>query len=438
MAFTKICQILFLSLIVKIFIAWLLPVLGDESYYWFWGQYVQLSYLDHPAMVGWLTHIGSTIPFLPYSLSVRWPFVLMSTFSLFIFIKILNENSATSLKLKIALIGFYLLNPMLGFGGVLATPDVPLVFFWTLSYWFMLQIIKNQKIINYALLGAALGLGLCSKYHIVLFPLSIILALFFSKKLSVVQPKKLLLTVIMGFIFSLPVLIWNANNEWVSFTFQLNHGLNGRLYSPFWMITYILGQIFLFNPFLFYNSVKLSKPNFIQKSALVQWGFFLISSMRATVEANWPVTAHIQGLSSLNNDNKKILRLGFIYWLVIWAMFIGIFFTPTGQEKLNKLPQSFAAEKIWNQINTYAPLYGPSYQMSSLLHLIGGKQILKLSELGRIDFYDSPQFQKPEEKEFYTLKYDITDWPEWLKNSRFEVIKKFPEYSLALYRVHRE
>ena len=425
------------SVALKITVAFFLPVFGDESYYWFWGQHAQLSYFDHPGMVGWLTAVGSKLSFLPLGLLVRWPFIFVSSFSFWIFLNILKKNTESkNLILYLAL--FYLLNPMLGIGGIFATPDVGLVFFWTLSYWFTLQIIEKQKSKDYIFLGIALGFGLCSKYHIVLFPISIILSLWFSKKLHLIEFKKLMLTILFGFIFSLPVLVWNLQNDWASFAFQFNHGFNGRSYSPMWTVTYILGQIFLFNPFLFYNFINNEKKLFTHKSALVQWLFFLASSFKASVEANWPVTAHIQALASHQVLNKKYFKFAFAYGILIWMVGLAFLWTPMGEKKLKSLPNSVLAEKIWSEVSNYSPLYGPTYQMSSLLHLISGKEILKLNELSRTDFYDSNLFPKPSDKVFYTLKYDISTWPDWITSAQINLIKTIPEYNLGLYRIVRE
>jgi hypothetical protein len=431
-------KMLWASLFLKFILALYIPVFGDESYYWFWGQHLQLSYFDHPGMVGWLTWLGSKLTLFPMAVMVRWPFVILGTLSFFLFIKILQQLKQESQTITWLCL-FYLMNPMLGIGSILATPDVPLVFFWSLSFWLTLQIIATQKTSYYALLGLVLGLGLCSKYHIVLFPISILLSLALSKQISIIQPKKLLLTVLFGLLFSLPVIIWNYNNDWASFAFQLNHGFNGKRFTIFWSITYVLGQIFIFNPFLLFQVYKSVRFSFVRKSAFVQWGFFLVSSLRAAVEANWPVTAHIQGLAAIQIDHKlKKWSLGYI--VMIWLLLIGFLFTDYGKSKFDKIPNSIAAEKIWNKISSYSPIYGPTYQMSSLLHLISGQEILKLNELSRIDFYDSGIFPRPTEKSFYVLKYDTSAWPEWLenKNPRIQKIESISEYSMALYRIAYE
>src|SRR6185437_12471207 len=38
-----------------------LPPIGDEAYYWLWGQHPELSYLDHPPLHAWLLGLVSLI-----------------------------------------------------------------------------------------------------------------------------------------------------------------------------------------------------------------------------------------------------------------------------------------------------------------------------------------------------------------------------------------
>lgn len=41
-------------LLVKIYIVFNAPPVGDEAYYWMWSQKLGLSYFDHPPLHAWL------------------------------------------------------------------------------------------------------------------------------------------------------------------------------------------------------------------------------------------------------------------------------------------------------------------------------------------------------------------------------------------------
>jgi 4-amino-4-deoxy-L-arabinose transferase-like glycosyltransferase len=439
-----VLRALLLSLIVKLFLAYLLPVVGDESYYLVWGQYLQLSYFDHPPAVAWLTWISnqlySVFPLSWFWLSIRLPFIIISTVTFLIWLKayLFEQNEDANVKSFTIL---YFLNPLLGLGGIFATPDIPLLFFWSMAYYAILKIRATQFIKWYAILGVSLGLGFCSKYHIVVLPISMIIALFFLKDLKSIQIKKLIYTVIFGFIFSLPVVIWNYQNEWSSFLFQLNHGFNAeKKYNFMWTISYLVGQVILFNPIILFYLFKNVKKSLTKNVALSQWGFFVFSSFKAIVEANWPVTSHAQGLLGVKSDFKKYFKFSVFYWCLIWLVLIGLIMSPVSTEKLVNIPQSYSAREIYNLTKAYRPLFGPTYQLSSLMHAISNEPIYKLDGLSRLDFYDYLKSSLPSDDmtNFYVLKYVQTTWPEWVDDYKIEKVLDLPKYQLELYELSYE
>ena len=437
-------RVFLFSLIAKFVLAFLLPVVGDESYYFVWGQNLQLSYFDHPPAVAWMTWISNRIyQFLPiswHSLSIRLPFIFISSLTYIIWLKayVFEKNNGDSIHRFTIL---YFLNPLLGVGGIFATPDVPLIFFWSMAYYAILKIRSTQSKLWYSVLGVSLGLGFCSKYHIVILPISIIVSLFLLKDLKSIHFKKLIYTIAFGFLFSMPVLIWNYQNGWSSFRFQLNHGFNAqKSYDVMWTLSYLLGQIFLFNPIILFYVIKDVKKSLTKNVALSQWVFFILSSFKALVEANWPVTSHAQALTSMRADFKKYFKISLAYWCVIWLALLVYGFSSFGDKKLTLFPQSHSAQEIYNLTKTYRPLFGPTYQMASLMHVVSNEPIFKLADLSRHDFYDSLHDSKPstDVKKFYVLKYIITNWPGWTDSYRRIKVLSIEKYNLELYELTYE
>lgn len=441
----KIAFLLGLTLIVKLIFGLTFPVVGDEAYYWFWGQNIQLSYFDHPGMVAWLTALSSEIHHLFPSLSAwvaaRLVFVLLSTLTLFVWIKVFllqkkQGHLDTHFHLNLFVL-FFMLNPFLGVGSVLITPDAPLMLFWGLSSYAVLKIDQLPQKRFYVLLGTFLGLGFCSKYHVVLFPLVTFVALMMEKKSHLIFNRKIILTLIFGLIFSAPVLIWNFQNDFSSFRFQLNHGFeSGQSYKSWWTSSYLLGQILIFNPVLLFALITKSKKSIFDVSALGQWLFFLYSSFKAKVEANWPITSHASGLVDFVS-HKKIVRWSLIYFAFLWLM-IGLFaWTPQGQERILKLPTSLTVQDIMPAINQYRPLYGASYQIAGLLSLYTDQPVYKLYGLSRYDFFDSLPKSKPQEAKFYVLKYTSTSWPLFYENYTKKIILDFSKHQLQLFELNK-
>jgi 4-amino-4-deoxy-L-arabinose transferase-like glycosyltransferase len=442
----RIHLFLFLFLTLKLILAAFFPVFGDEAYYYIWSLHPQLSYFDHPPMVSWI--ISWTHKFLPagHPLTLRFGFVFLSYLTSLVWLKILNEKNF-SLSAKFWFFILIFLNPLLGIGSIVATPDVPLVFFWSLSYLYFLKIINNKSISDYAFLGIFLGLGFCSKYHIVIFVLSGLIYLALSKKYRLLRAQGVVLTVLFGAFFSLPVIIWNMQNEWSSFLFQINHGFGDFGFSWTWPIGYVLAQFIIINPLYAIELFKKLPEIFNSKSelevdrvfSLSQLGFFLSSSFKSVVEGNWPLTSHLHSLAfTAGGATKKTIYRG-IGFSVFFYVLISLFFIHPASEKVRKnLINSSQLEDLYPLVEKYQPLYGPSYQVSSLISWKTQKIVPKLRDLSRHDFYDSLPESLPTESKFYALKNDYSQWPDQFKTFKKTKIRTFDKTGIELYELTHE
>ena len=71
----------------------------------------------------------------------------------------------------------YALMPGTSFSSLLITTDVPLLFFWALALWSFAELRREPKVAWAVALGAAIGLGLLSKYAMLYFVLGLAIAL---------------------------------------------------------------------------------------------------------------------------------------------------------------------------------------------------------------------------------------------------------------------
>ena len=410
------------------------PVFADEAYYYIWSLHPQLSYFDHPGVVSWLIRIGHMIFPAGHALSLRVSFLAMSFATSLLWIKILRGKAFSEEQILVfSVLAF--LNPLLGPGSILATPDVPLVFFWTLSYFCFLQVLKNPGLKWYAFLGAALGLGFCSKYHIVLFVLSGLVYLAISEKFRALKPAGVLLTVLTGAIFCSPVFIWNAQNEWSSFLFQINHGFGESSFEWAWPAGYLAAQALACNPFVLQRLFKAASDSTDRVFSLSQLGFFFLSSFKGVVEGNWPLTSHLHSISNFSAElSKRRVMLSVAYWFAIYILVAGFFLSPLSLKVRKNLINSSQLEDLYPLVGRFQPLYGASYQVASLLSWKTQKSVPKLSELSRVDFYDSLPESVPKASAFYALKYDYSDWPEKYRRFRKTKLQSFDNTGIELYQ----
>jgi 4-amino-4-deoxy-L-arabinose transferase-like glycosyltransferase len=412
----KLLKLWFFALIVKILLASILPMAADENYYWVWSQKLQLSYFDHPGMVAWIFKIGNI--FNGLGSAVRIPSVLLSHLTLLVWLQILRpylDERKMLIWMTLALF-----SPLLGVGSIIATPDISLLFFWSLSFYAFQKYISKPNYKYAIILGLSLGLGFCSKYPIVLFvPLSLGYIIF-AKKWKLLRAVDLGIIFIFGLLGSAPVIIWNFENDFVSFIFQLNHGLGRENWNPSWTLTYIFGQIMLIFPIIFWISLRAIKNTTIPKHwHIFAWGpllFFALTSFRGVVEANWPLVAYpaIYAIFSLSAPTIKTVRLTVGFWILLLIL-VGsqllIPWMPFG-DKLNE----FSLYKPILSVNKkYRPLYAENYQMASYLWFQTKHPAYKLNKMSRIDHFDWQLGSYPISFPFYVAMNKDAGLPTWVK-----------------------
>lgn len=422
-----ILKLFWISLVVKLFVAAILPMTADETYYWVWSYHPQLNYYDHPAMVSWLFLLAQPLDHF-FSL-IRWPGVVLSHSTLLIWILILKSHlNFTNQEVKNWL-WLALLSPLFGAGALIITPDIPLLFFWSLSTLCFLRLLDTPSMQSALAFGVALGLGLLSKYMIVLLPLSLIVASFW----KINWWRKVgwnLLYVFIGFLFgALPFFLWNIQNDWISTRFQLDHGLGAVSWKPSWTYEYILLQIGLIFPPIVYLILRGARksPVWLNALAFVPLLFFMITSFKGYVEANWPIAAYpaLLAIAVVGGGEKVQLFTRWVWGILIAVAFILISTQYSPFEKPIKTREFFEFEELYKVAKTKDPLFARSYQMASRLSFESKKMIYKLRGLNRVDSFDFWEGSLPPE-EFYLILYINEDLPDSYIEQGFRVVQETP------------
>ena len=224
-----------------------MPLSGDEAYYWLWTRRLQLSYVDHPPMVAYWIYattalLGDTV------LAVRLPSVLASAA-----VTWLVYDTARRIfdSARVGLATAFWLNATILFAAaaVVITPDAPLLLFWSLALWALVRLVREDKPQFLLLAALALGLGGLSKYTMALMvPGVLAVFVLFPGPRRWWRRWPLYAGAGLALACTLPVVVWNQRNGWVSFTKQLDHayadvnpqplaGLLGYVGTQFGVIT---------------------------------------------------------------------------------------------------------------------------------------------------------------------------------------------------------
>jgi 4-amino-4-deoxy-L-arabinose transferase-like glycosyltransferase len=307
---------LILSAIVALFALRLLTIhtiqlSPDEAYYWNWSQHLSLAYSDHPPMVAWVmalfTALGGNS-----ELFVRLGGFLLSGAALFFLFATVRTlfPALRDLSWDVLLaLNVTLLFPA---GCIIQTPDTPMLFFWAAAAWCGSRIVSGGAGWWWYGWGAALGLGLLSKYTMILLvPCTFGFLLFCPPLRHWLARKELWLGLLIAFMLFSPVLYWNSQHDWLSFTYQLRQGFSPKQKAvPLKLLEYVGGQAGVITPILFvafagYSvkalriSLRESNPPylyllFLSWPVLAFFGFS--TAMGKVAEANWPAPAYITGL----------------------------------------------------------------------------------------------------------------------------------------------
>lgn len=314
--------------IFSLFYNAIFPLHGDEAYYWMWSHHLEAGYYDHPAMIAYMIHLTNFIS--QSSWGVRLSSVIgMSITSIYIFkLTALLSDKKTALNAIIIFSSVALTHA----GYIFATPDAPLILFWTLSLYYAYQVMFRGKLRDFIFTGIFLGLLMMSKYSAILLVIALLLFIFIKRR-DLLTNGKTYITIFIALLIITPMLYWNYQHDWISFLFQFNHGTTHTFeIKPSLTLEFIASQFGLFSPvfawILFYYGFKEKfyykdeKLFFLSLSTFVILFFFLYKSFYLRMSPSYSGPAYVSGvilvaLSIKKYDLRKSFKIGLIIAIVM-------------------------------------------------------------------------------------------------------------------------
>lgn len=303
---------------VRLLFAATLPLYPDEAYYWEWSRRLAAGYFDHPPGIAYAIAAGTALFSAMGAglspLAVRIVPVACGLIASLAVVGIARRIGGDRAARYAALIICTM--PLAATGLVLATPDAPLMAATGAGLYAVVRAVQSplrsgRSLGWWCLAGVALGAAFTSKYTSILLPVGVVAAVLLSPGLRsrLREPGPYAACVVATLVFA-PVLLWNAQHEWRSFTYQIEHGLGAQRGSPLTREAELLGgQAALATPILFalmalavWHALRRGRavlPMLLAVVAAVMWGFFVFSAWRKPVEANWPAPAYVPGAALL-------------------------------------------------------------------------------------------------------------------------------------------
>ncbi len=358
-----------LWLVIKLYLASQLELGNDEVYYWLYAKYPDLSHFDHPPMIGWIIQLFSLNLHFDSELFLRLGPIVLSAMSLpvlfFLISKLYNRDSAwLGVLLYAASIYFN------SIAGWMVLPDGPQVFFILLAMYYMVPVVlktsPGQKDDLRMVAGGFLtGLAFLSKYHALFLWFGLLLFILFYRRVWL-KRASLYISGMLTILCMLPVIIWNCEHDFISFTFH--SGRVGFFEQPFRFFKF--GQ-FTLGQFLYQNPINMviyllaivgifkKRDNLKERKSLlflflslpIIFIFSLIALKRSTLP-HWtgpaflPLIILVAGWSgSLKKQKRKNLQIWLLFSNFLVLIFMSLSFLQINYGII-PMPNNKVAEKF--------------------------------------------------------------------------------------------
>jgi hypothetical protein len=273
------------------------PLTFDEAYYWMWSKHLAFGYYDHPPVVALVIRLGTMIAG-DTELGVRLVSILLAlpmSWAVYRTAAILFGGT------RVAATAAILLNVtlMAAVGTLIVTPDSPLLVASSFVLFGLAKVLQTGRGAWWLAVGTAAGVALLSKYTALFFGPAIVIWLVAVPKLRhwLMSPWLYLGGLVAIAIFA-PVIIWNADHQWVSFIKQIGRA---RIedFRPAFIAELIPTQIAFATPLVFILGAMGLFALFKRKAGAPAAGilieapfwtivlYFIWHSLHARVEANW-------------------------------------------------------------------------------------------------------------------------------------------------------
>jgi 4-amino-4-deoxy-L-arabinose transferase-like glycosyltransferase len=245
-------------LVLRLWLSAMAPPVGDEAYYWMWGQKLGWSYLDHPPLHAWLLALMSIFGWNVFSLrALTWVTLAGTLWIFWLCAKRLQPEDPGAWWWPSAAI--YLATPLFFTMTWLAFHDHLLIFLSLASaHCFLLFADKweaDRKGVGWLYAAAVLlGLAVLTKYNAVLLGVGV--AIFFiahRPMRSAWRSPHLYLAAMVAVAMQAPVIWWNAGEGFASVNFHLSERWGRPLTElhPVNLLTFLALALIFVGPFMF-------------------------------------------------------------------------------------------------------------------------------------------------------------------------------------------
>lgn len=381
------------TLLIKLVVAYLLPMTGDEAYFIVWGKHPDYGFYDHTPMAGWF--LTAMLSVSDAALWLRLPQILITTFIGWgIYLLLRRQHEAVA----VIVAALYLIAPA-NIIGVMMTTDTPLLLWSFLSATCFYFAQRHDSSGWYLLSGIFLGLAFFSKFFAGLLGVAYFLYLLLLVRRGI-RPWLGLLWVLIGTLPFIGLnLWWNANHCWNNYLFNLFNRTAGSTFSITTTLKFLLLVLYLVTPPVVYYMLKqqqdyrrlLRSDRFSVFIGLfiIPYALFFVLSFWVSIGFHWLLSFYpFVFLAMAPVFTTLQLRRTFYFMLPFTFLHLAVFFVvlalapgvfKNNENNYKDVVYGMHADEIVRQIKTYQPGYllaTDSYTESALLSYAAREDIM--------------------------------------------------------------
>ena len=232
----------------------------DEAHYLLYAAHPALSYFDHPPLVGWvqwpMLQLTTSTVLLRLIPGLLWLATAVLVYRLAQRLQGSGENGqAQAQRAGLWAVVALALAPLLHVLGIGLLPDTLLMFFAAALMGQTLHLTQTSQVqrpLPWLLLGLTLGLAGLSKYTAVFFAAGVGVSLLTVHGWRLLRNPWLWVAAALALLMVLPVLLWNAQNDWISLSYQAKHG-RGSAWQAEHVLRFLLLQVLAYGPLLLWG-----------------------------------------------------------------------------------------------------------------------------------------------------------------------------------------
>lgn len=372
-----------------------LPLSGDEAYYWDISRRWAWASFDQPPLVIW-----AMVPFRlllgETALAVRLPAVLASTLTGVLLLPLVRRLGG---GVSDAARAFLLLQatPLFFLGSSYASTDVAMITAMVAATVASVAIAQGDRR-AWWWVGLALGLGFLAKFPAVLAGTGVLAALLTSRaaRRHLLTPTPYL-AALVSLACTAPVWLWAVQHDFANISFQLSgrhqvDGLTLKHLGGLWGASLVLASppLFLAVAAAWVRGWRRREAGWLVLLTVTAtpFAFFSAVSVRTPVGGHWGAPGIVLGIAALalaHHRPRRLVVSGVTFGLMLSLLVIGLLLGAEPILRAREGPLAALADRLQR---AYAPMVGNEQVVAEIQRRLGPGEVPAAASYSRAHLYE--------------------------------------------------